>query len=167
VSGLDDPLDRGASAKNPALLAPALQSRPTALFFGAGPARSAPKFPRAFATPETSFRPIKPSCGAPRLEWTSSRVQHPGSSCMRVVEFLRTTVPSRAMKPRYAAALALVVWYLIRPPLPHLNAHATHTDTAAPLSRWIVVKLPSPSYSRTQSSSARSPTRPAAPTASC
>jgi hypothetical protein len=44
------------------------------------------------------------------------------------------------MKPRYAAALALVVWYLMRPPLPHLNAHATHTDTATSVSRWIVVK---------------------------
>jgi hypothetical protein len=44
------------------------------------------------------------------------------------------------MKPRYAAALALVVWYLMRPPLPHLNAHANQTDTAAPLSRWMVVR---------------------------
>ena len=44
------------------------------------------------------------------------------------------------MKPRHAAALALVGWYLMRPPLPHLNAHATHTDTAASLSRWIAVK---------------------------
>jgi hypothetical protein len=40
---------------------------------------------------------------------------------------------------RHAAALALVGWYLMRPPLPHLNAHATNTDTAASLSRWVVV----------------------------
>jgi hypothetical protein len=44
-----------------------------------------------------------------------------------------------AMKPRYAAAFALVVWYLLRPPLPHLNAHATHTHPTAPLSGWIAV----------------------------
>ena len=36
------------------------------------------------------------------------------------------------MKLPSAAALALVGWYLMRPPLPHLNAHATRTDTAAP-----------------------------------
>jgi hypothetical protein len=41
------------------------------------------------------------------------------------------------MKLRHAAALALVVWYLMRPPLPHLNAHAIYTDT---LSRWIIVR---------------------------
>ena len=41
------------------------------------------------------------------------------------------------MKPRHAAALALVVWYLMRPPLPHLNAHAIHPDTP---SRWIIVR---------------------------
>ena|ERR1700693_2704273 len=35
-----------------------------------------------------------------------------------------------------AAQLALVVWYLVRPPLPHLNAHAIHTDT---LPQWIAV----------------------------
>ena len=28
------------------------------------------------------------------------------------------------MKPRHAAALALVVWYLMRPPLPHIDTHA-------------------------------------------
>ena len=45
---------------------------------------------------------------------------------------------SADMSPR-PAALALVVWYLMRPPLPHLNAPAIHMDAAAPLSRWIVV----------------------------
>jgi hypothetical protein len=41
------------------------------------------------------------------------------------------------MSPRHAA-LALVVWYLITPPIP--AAQAIHRDTAAPLSRWRVVK---------------------------
>jgi hypothetical protein len=36
------------------------------------------------------------------------------------------------MKFRHAVALALVIWYLMRPPLPHLNAHAPHTHTASP-----------------------------------
>lgn len=45
-----------------------------------------------------------------------------------------------AMKPRYAAALALVVWYLMQPPLPHLDAHAFHAEPAAPLARWIIVE---------------------------
>jgi hypothetical protein len=44
-----------------------------------------------------------------------------------------------AMRLRYTAALALAVWYLMRPPLPHLNPHAFHADTAARLARWIIV----------------------------
>jgi hypothetical protein len=40
----------------------------------------------------------------------------------------------------HTAALALVVWYLMRPPLPHFNTHALHTHTASPLSRWVIVK---------------------------
>jgi hypothetical protein len=44
------------------------------------------------------------------------------------------------MKLRHAVALALVIRYLMRPPLPHLNAHALHTHTASPLSRWVIVK---------------------------
>jgi hypothetical protein len=43
------------------------------------------------------------------------------------------------MKLSHAAALALVVWYPMRPPLPHLNPNAIHTDSAAPLSRWTIV----------------------------
>ena len=39
----------------------------------------------------------------------------------------------------HVAALALVVWYLMRPPLPHLNAQAIGVAPAAPLSRWTVV----------------------------
>lgn len=46
------------------------------------------------------------------------------------------------MRPRHATALALVVWYLMRPPLPHLNAKTIRrVDPAAPLARWIVVKI--------------------------
>ncbi len=40
------------------------------------------------------------------------------------------------MKPSHAAAFALVVWYLMRPPLPHLNPHAVHKDTAGALRGW-------------------------------
>ena len=40
------------------------------------------------------------------------------------------------MKSRHAAALALVVWYLMRPPLPHLYTYAVHKDTAAALRGW-------------------------------
>jgi hypothetical protein len=42
------------------------------------------------------------------------------------------------MKVR-TAALALVVWYLMTPPLPHLNAQAIGVAPAAPLSRWTIV----------------------------
>jgi len=92
VSGLDNPVDRGASSKNSAVVARALQSRPTALFFGAGPPRSAPEFPRAFATPEASLRPNRPSYGTLRPERASPRVQPLGPRYMTVVEFLRMTV---------------------------------------------------------------------------
>jgi hypothetical protein len=44
------------------------------------------------------------------------------------------------MKARHAAALALVVWYLMRPPLPHLSTHAVHKDTAATLRGWKMVR---------------------------
>jgi hypothetical protein len=44
------------------------------------------------------------------------------------------------MKFRHAVALAPVIWYLMRPPLPHLNTHALYTHTASPLSRWVIVK---------------------------
>jgi hypothetical protein len=43
------------------------------------------------------------------------------------------------MKLQHAAALALIGWYLIGPPVPHLIAPDRHADTAAPLS-WIVVR---------------------------
>jgi hypothetical protein len=42
------------------------------------------------------------------------------------------------MNLHHAVALALVGWYLMRPPLPDLNAHAIHKNTA-PLSRWTVI----------------------------
>jgi hypothetical protein len=38
-----------------------------------------------------------------------------------------------AMKLRHAATLAMVVWYLMQLPLPHLNTHAVHKDSAATL----------------------------------
>ena len=44
------------------------------------------------------------------------------------------------MNARRSTVLALVGWYLMRPPLMHLNAHAIHTDTASPKSRWTVVR---------------------------
>ena len=40
------------------------------------------------------------------------------------------------MKPRHVATLALVGWCLMAPPLPHLNTHAVHKDTAAALRGW-------------------------------
>ena len=44
------------------------------------------------------------------------------------------------MKLRQATALMLVGWCLMRPPLPHLNAHAIFVAAAAPLSGWVIVK---------------------------
>jgi hypothetical protein len=44
------------------------------------------------------------------------------------------------MKPRHAAALALVVWYLMAPPLPHVDTHAVHKDAAAALRGWKMVR---------------------------
>jgi hypothetical protein len=45
-----------------------------------------------------------------------------------------------SMCPRHVAALALVGWYLMQPPLPHLNTHAVHKDTAAALRGWKMVR---------------------------
>ena len=44
------------------------------------------------------------------------------------------------MKFRHAVALVLVTWFLMLPPLPHLNIHAVDTHAARPLSRWVIVK---------------------------
>ena len=44
------------------------------------------------------------------------------------------------MNLRQAIGLTLVGWCLIRPPLPHLNAHAINAETAAPLSGWMTVR---------------------------
>ena len=41
------------------------------------------------------------------------------------------------MKPRHAAALALVGWYLISPPL--YGTHAEKVDPKAPFSKWVIV----------------------------
>jgi hypothetical protein len=43
------------------------------------------------------------------------------------------------MNLRHATALALVGWYLMRPPLPRHNPDATHTGTVASLAGWVVV----------------------------
>jgi hypothetical protein len=43
---------------------------------------------------------------------------------------------ARAMKPRHAAALALVGWYLLMPPL----RGAGHPDDQAPISAWTVFR---------------------------
>jgi hypothetical protein len=43
------------------------------------------------------------------------------------------------MKPRHAAALALVGWYLLAPPIMHDPGH-WHPNLAAPLNQWIVAK---------------------------
>ena len=40
------------------------------------------------------------------------------------------------MCPRQVGALALVVWHLMQPPVPHLNTHAVHKDSAAALRGW-------------------------------
>jgi putative transposase len=55
VSGLDHPLDRASSSKNSVVLAAALQSRPTTLFFGARTSRSAPESSRAVPTQRHRF----------------------------------------------------------------------------------------------------------------
>jgi hypothetical protein len=34
------------------------------------------------------------------------------------------------MKRRHAAALVMMGWYMMRSPLPHLNPHAFHANTA-------------------------------------
>jgi len=44
------------------------------------------------------------------------------------------------MKFHHVVPVVLVIWYLMRPPLPHLDTHAVHTHTASPLSRWVIVK---------------------------
>ena len=44
------------------------------------------------------------------------------------------------MKPRHSAELALVVWYLMQPPLPHLSAHPTTPRIGAGHSGWTIAK---------------------------
>jgi hypothetical protein len=43
------------------------------------------------------------------------------------------------MKTCRAASFVLLVWYLMQPPLPHLNAHATPTERSSPFSGWMKV----------------------------
>jgi hypothetical protein len=90
MSGLDYPLDRGASSKNPALLAGALQSRPSSLFFG-------PRLPHPHLNLPVMCNVIgivstdQAECCASCIERTSPRVPPLGPRGMSVVEFLRTT----------------------------------------------------------------------------
>ena len=44
------------------------------------------------------------------------------------------------MKFRHVVALPLVAWYLMRPPMPHLDPQALHTDGVSPLARWEIVE---------------------------
>jgi len=44
------------------------------------------------------------------------------------------------MKFRHSVALPLVGWFLMRPPMPHLNPSALHTDAANSLARWKIVE---------------------------
>ena len=87
MPGLDYPRIRRASPKNFAVLATALQSRPTALFFGPWDSRIAPPSTRAAPTPEALFRPRKSSGGAPRNERTSPRVHPLGPCRLNAVNF--------------------------------------------------------------------------------
>jgi len=43
------------------------------------------------------------------------------------------------MKPRHAAALALVGWYLMVPPIVQPSGREGTADTNAPLSKWVKV----------------------------
>lgn len=64
----------------------------------------------------------------------------PGPVLERFARVASLRLGGARMKPRNLAVPALVVWYLIRPPLPHLNANAIRTAAAPSLSRWIVVR---------------------------
>ena len=44
------------------------------------------------------------------------------------------------MELRQATALTLVGRCQMRPPLPHLNAHAIHVAAAAPLLGWVIIR---------------------------
>jgi hypothetical protein len=114
---LDYPLNRAASSKNSVVLAAALQSRPTTLFFGARPSRSAPESPRAVPTPAASFRPIEPSCGALRPERTSARVQPLGPCCMMSLSFCGRHSPGARSKTTHLPAFLAIVLLSASPSL--------------------------------------------------
>jgi len=42
----------------------------------------------------------------------------------------------KSVKPRHAAALGLVVWYMITPPFSGIRRPGYRTNPAAPLSKW-------------------------------
>lgn len=44
------------------------------------------------------------------------------------------------MKFRRATWFALVLWYLMRPPMPRVNADTLHRNAAGPLANWVIVE---------------------------
>jgi len=44
------------------------------------------------------------------------------------------------MKFRRAPEFALVLWYLMRPPMPRVNADSLHRNAAHPLANWVIVE---------------------------
>lgn len=44
------------------------------------------------------------------------------------------------MKFRRVPLFALVIWYLMRPPVPRVNADSVHTNAAGPLANWAIVE---------------------------
>jgi len=44
------------------------------------------------------------------------------------------------MKFRRAPEFALVLWYLMRPPMPRVNADSLHRNAADPLANWVIVE---------------------------
>jgi len=44
------------------------------------------------------------------------------------------------MKFRRVPEFALVLWYLMRPPIPRVNADSVHRGAAGPLANWAIVE---------------------------
>jgi hypothetical protein len=92
----------------------------------------------AAATERNAFTPpgetlTEQTLGQDRVAGSSAATQGQGSRPRLTQQGMS------AMKARHAAALALVVWYLMQPPLPHLSAHPT-TPRSGPFSGWTIVK---------------------------
>ena len=52
----------------------------------------------------------------------------------------KSSYEGAVLKFRNAVAFPLVTWYLMRPPMPHLEPQALRTDDANPLARWEMVE---------------------------